>query len=194
MPHRYRAPVLITAPTEEPVSLAEARDWIGGITGNDRDAEINGAIVAARQWFENDTRTQVMAATWELPLDSFPKVILVPKGPVRSITSITYTDTADASQTVTLADTDQDLDSEPARIQPVDGEVWPATKPGLNKVLVRYDSGYASLALVPETIKAAIKMFILSMLDQPGAEQAQKLATNEVFNRLLGPHRALRIG
>lgn len=176
------------------MSLAEARAWIGGIAGNDRDTEINGAIVAARQWFENDTRTQVMTATWELRLDAFPRVILVPKGPVQSITSITYTDTADASQTVTLADTDQDLDSEPARVQPVDGETWPATKPGLNKVQVKYVSGYTSLALVPEAIKAAMKMFILSLLDHPGAEEQQRLTTNEIFSRLVGPYRALRIG
>lgn len=186
--------VLITAPTEEPVSLAEARDWIGGITGNARDAQISNAIVAARRWFESETGTQVMTATWELRLDEFPDVIRLPRGPVRSIASITYNDTDDASQTYTLADADQDLDGAVARIQPKSGNVWPSTIAGLNKVLARYVSGYSTLALVPEEIKEAIKMFVLTSLDHPGALEQAKLAANDAFERLVAPHRVLRAG
>lgn len=185
---------LIVAPTEEPVSLAEARDWIGGITGNARDAQISNAIVAARRWFESETGTQVMTATWEQRLDKFPDVIRLPRGPVQSITSITYNDTDDASQTYALADTDQDLGGAVARIQPKSGNVWSSTIAGLNKVLVRYVSGYTTRALVPEEIKEAIKMFVLTSLDHPGALEQAKLAANDAFERLVAPHRVLRVG
>lgn len=185
---------LITAPIEEPVSLAEAREWIGGITGNDRDAQINNAIVAARDWFERETGTQVMTATRELRLDEFPDVIRLPRGPVQSITSITYNDTDDASQTYPLADTDQDLDAPVARVQPKSGKVWAATVAGLNKVLVRYVCGYSAPAVVPESIKQAIKMFVLTSLDHPNTLEQMKLTPNDGFERLLAPHRILRVG
>lgn len=184
---------LIVAPTEEPVSLAEAKSWLG-LTGAERDGDVNFAIEAARDWLERETETQVMTATRELRLDEFPDVIRLPRPPVQSITSITYNDTDDASQTYTLADADQDLNGAIARIQPKSGNVWPSTIAGLNKVLVRYVCGYSSLTAVPASIRRAIQMFIATTFDHPVAQHEMRLTANDAFERLVAPHRVLRVG
>ena len=195
MSHLYRVPVLIAAPTEEPVALAEAKAWVGlSLMDTAMDARLSSLIEVARDSFERETDSQVMTATWELRLDAFPPVIRLPKGPVALITSIKYEDTTGTTTTLDSSKYESDFESEPARVQPVDGEVWPSTEPGLNKVLVRYVSGYATLALVPGTVKAAIKMDVLSLFDHPSGQDQAKLSPNPAYGRLVAHHRASRIG
>ncbi len=195
MSHLYRVPVLITAPTVEPVTLAEAKSWVGlSLLDASMDTRLNEAIVTARDSFERETDSQVMTATWELRLDAFPLVIRLPKGPIVSVTSVKYVDTTGTTITLDTDKYESDFESEPARVQPVDGEVWPSTKPGLNKVQVRYVSGYATAVLVPQTIKAAIKMSVVSLFDHPGAQEQMKLSENAEYGRMVAQHRASRIG
>ena len=55
--------VLVTAPTEEPVSLAEAKLHLRVDYTND-DVLIGALITAARQHAENDTRRALVTQTW----------------------------------------------------------------------------------------------------------------------------------
>ena len=191
----YRVPKLITAPTEEPVSLAEAKAWVGlSLMDASMDARLNDAIATARDSFERTTDSQVMTATWELRLDAFPLVIRLPKGPIASVTSIKYEDTTGTTITLDSSKYESDFESEPARVQPVDGEVWPSTEPGLNKVQVLYVSGYATLALVPQPVRAAIKMTVVSLFDHPGEQESAKMSPNAAYTRMVAQHRAGRIG
>ena len=114
MPHLsvYRVPVLIAAPTEEPVSLAEAKAWVGlSLLDASMDARLNDAITTARDSFERETDSQVMTATWELRLDAFPRVIGLPKGPIASVTSIKYEDTTGATITRATSKYESDFES-----------------------------------------------------------------------------------
>ncbi len=63
--------VLVTAPTEEPVSLAEAKLHLRVDYSND-DVLIGALITAARQHAENDTRRALVTQTWRQVLDQFP--------------------------------------------------------------------------------------------------------------------------
>ena len=63
--------ILVTAPTEEPVSLAEAKLHLR-VDDNADDALIAALITAARQHAENDTRRALVTQTWRLALDQFP--------------------------------------------------------------------------------------------------------------------------
>ena len=174
--HRYGVPRVITAPDKEPVTLAEAKAGVGlSLMDAAMDARRNDAMATARDSFERETDSQVMTATWELRLDAFPLVIRLPKGPIASVTSIKYEDTTGTTPTLDSSKYEGDFESEPARVQPVDGEVWPSTEPGLNKVLVRYVSGYATLALVPQTVRAAIKMTDVLLFDHPIEQESVKM-------------------
>ncbi len=63
--------VLVTAPIEEPVSLAEAKLHLRVDYSND-DLLIAALITAARQHAENDTRRALVTQTWRQVLDQFP--------------------------------------------------------------------------------------------------------------------------
>ncbi len=63
--------VLVTAPTEEPVSLAEAKLHLRVDYSND-DLLIAALITAARQHAENDTGRALVTQTWRQVLDQFP--------------------------------------------------------------------------------------------------------------------------
>jgi uncharacterized phiE125 gp8 family phage protein len=165
--------VLDTAPTGggppdgEPVTRDEAKDY-ARITLTAEDSIVDGLITAARKYVETVTRRQLVTATWKLYLDGFPSgAIVVPRPPLSSVTSITYTDeNGNTGQTWSSADYQTDLNSEPGRIRPVEGETYPSTQADTyGTVTVEYEAGFGAAADVPEDYKLAIKMLVAHWYD-----------------------------
>lgn len=156
------------APTTEPLTLAETRLHLrvdDDLT--DQDALISGLIKAAREWTENYCRRSWCDRTLVLRMDGFPDCFLLPRGPVRSVTSITYLDASGASQTLAASQYQVDIYSTPPRIVAPLGVVWPNTQDGaINAVSVTYAVGYGTggspddLTVVPASVKAAMKLLI----------------------------------
>ena len=74
---------LVTPPTGEPVSLAEAKLHLR-VDVDDDDALIGSIISAARQAAETLTGRQLITSRWKLVLDAFPcQTILLAKCPVQ---------------------------------------------------------------------------------------------------------------
>ena len=97
---QIRAPVLVTAPTVEPVSVSQIRAQCGIDTG-DFDDSIADWIRAARNMVETDAEIALASSTWALYLDCFPYwEIELRKPPVQSLTSIVYLDGDGTSQTL----------------------------------------------------------------------------------------------
>lgn len=147
-----------TAPTAEPVTLEEAKAQCH-VTHDAEDVRIEHLIRTAREEVETYTGRQCMTATWDLYLDRWPvgrKPILLPKNPVQSVTSITYTDTAGASQTWSTDNYGTDLFSEPARIILKEAGQYPELDNEPNAIRVRFVAGYTTTTLVPAKVKAAI--------------------------------------
>lgn len=179
---RYSLTV-VTAPEAEPVTLSEAKLHLRQDNAED-DALITALIVAAREWCENYTRRSFVRRTYDLRMDCWPSEIRLPRAPVSSITSIQY---VDDSGTQTLA-TDQyqtDIYSEPARIVPAYGVVWPVLKSGeINAVTVRYITGYGPgtgsptdhAENVPDALKAAMKLCIGAWY-----EHREQIAAVQIF-------------
>jgi len=151
---------LVTAPTQEPVSLAEARLHLR-VDFSDDDALIMALIRSARLAAETITGRQLVTARWKYILDSFPgpslmgvpagrpftlpgHAILIPKAPVQTIVSIDYLDMNRTAQTMPAANYVADLACEPARITPVFGQIWPIPLPQIAAVSVTFDAGYGS--------------------------------------------------
>lgn len=87
-------------------------------------------------------------------LDRFPPwEISVPKPTLQSVTSITYVDTDGATQTLPPSAYLVDSKSEPGRITPAYGLVWPTTRWQTGAVTIRFVAGYADSASVPACIK-----------------------------------------
>lgn len=179
-----------TAPTLEPVSLEEAKLFCR-IDSPDFDGVLKREITAARQRFERVTGRAVVTQTWRLTLDRFPDgcqspvtdgvQFVLPGGRVASVTSITYVDTAEATQTVSSSDYRVDTDQIPCRIEPAYGEDWPVALEITGSVKVLYVVGVAVTA-VPDEYKTAILHAVAYAFDRPGE-------MNEAFlNTLFAPH------
>lgn len=134
---RTVAPVLL------PVSLDLAKDHLR-VTHNDEDTLIQAYLKSATTKVENDTRRGFITQTWAQYLDDFcDDLILLRRCPVIAVSSITYVDTNGTTQTVTSSDYQVDVASEPARVYPAYGVVWPTVRSRrLNAVTVTFTVGY----------------------------------------------------
>ena len=151
--------VQTTAPIGEPVSLEDAKSHLR-IDHTDEDDQIEAWIVAARERAQDVTHRQFMTATWEESYDAFPGIFYVPLPPLQSVTSIIYTDTDGNSQTLASSKYTVDTASEPGRVSPAFGEVWPQTRDVMNAVVLKFKAGYGAASSVPEKFRQAIKMSV----------------------------------
>lgn len=169
---------IATAPSVEPITTAEAKTHLRVTHSNDDDY-IDTLIEAAREYVESFTGRAIIQQTIEYYLDKFPAndgPIELPRPELRSITSFSYTDTAQ-SETALVAGTDYSLDSVPpfGRLFPEYGKHWPtiALYP-VNPIKITYVAGYADdgsspadyRANVPKGIKHAIKLLVAELYDQ----------------------------
>ncbi len=115
---------------------------------------LNMLIRSARVAAEGITNRALVTQTWDLFLDRFPyweQYIPLPK--LQSIVSVSYVDTNGATQTLDPSQYLVDTASEPARITPAFGLVWPVTRWQTNAVTIRFTCGYGAAADVPDGIK-----------------------------------------
>lgn len=156
---------LVTGPAVEPIAVTTARLALK-IDHTVDDALIDKWIGAARDYVETFTGRKLISQTWDLKLDGFPScdILRLPFPPVTSVTSITYTDTAGASQTWDSANYTTDLptgpQAGPARITPAYGVTWPSTRDVINAVTVRFVCGYSAPEQVPEGLQSALLQFV----------------------------------
>ena len=87
------------APAFEPVTLAEAKLWLR-IDHSDEDSLVLELVKSARREVERFCGRQLINSTRIWRLDRFPSsgVIRLDRPPLSSVSSITYVDTAGASQ------------------------------------------------------------------------------------------------
>lgn len=201
--------VLTTPPSVEPVSLAEAKLHLR-VDVTDDDALITALIIAARQHAEMVTQRQIMPATWTLVLDAFPthgmmmgvpagvpfsipgNAILLNKTPVQAVTSITYLDMTGTSQVMPATDYVVDTSTEPARVTPVFGKIWPISLPQIGAVQVAFTAGYPTAA--PEGIKAWMKVRIGSLYqhrEEVGILERGKIEPLPFIDGLLDPFKVV---
>jgi uncharacterized phiE125 gp8 family phage protein len=146
--------VLVSAPTAEPVTLAEAKLHLR-VDDNADDALIGALITAARQHAEHDTRRALVTQTWKLALDVFPEnVVTLDHAPVSTVVSVVYTDPDGVNKTLDAGAYQLDAITEPCRLVPAYGNSWPATRAQVNAVAVTYTCGYGEPESVP--VKAQI--------------------------------------
>lgn len=147
-------------PTAEPVTLGEMRDQLRVDTITE-DSLLSLYVSAARQRAERETGRAIVSQTWQMTADGFPHVrpcgrwwfgellcphphvIIVPRPPLRSVTSIQYVDADGATQTLDPSNYIVDTVSEPGRIAPAFGKTWPATRHQINAVTITFVCGFS---------------------------------------------------
>lgn len=165
---------LIEAPKQEPVALDELKSQLS-IRDEISDDVIIRRIAEARQWAEQFTGRAFVTQTWEALLDAWPSgnIISLPRGPVQSITSVKYIDTAGALQT--LANTEYKLASAGImqRLLPAYGKEWPEARDEIESIQVRYVAGYGlSGEDVPGPIREAIMLIVGHWIEHQAAIEA----------------------
>jgi len=157
---------LVTAMAVPVIGLQEAKDHLR-VTAATEDALIDSLMKSAEAWAEAFTGRALLTQSWDLTLESFPTEIEIPKPPLQSITSITYIDTAGASQTLasTVYQADTSSRMHPGRVKLAVDQVWPSTRSGeYAAVVVRFVAGYP-YGVLPEPIRQAMLMVLSHLYD-----------------------------
>lgn len=176
---------VVSEPRCEPITLAEARRWLGMTDDNDtdQDAEIQVLIAALRRYAERFTGRRFVDVDLELVLDAWPgtRAIELPVGPLVAVDYVRYIDTDGALQTfydvagspTVGADLlDIDDDSVPGRIQPAYGEQWPSIRGGdFGSVRIGFTAGYGTggspedLSVVPAELKVWLRVRLATLFE-----------------------------
>lgn len=164
---------LVSAPAAEPITAAEARDWCRAGPHADL-GEVAALVTAARLLAERGWSRQLLTATWRLTLPEFPAWELrVPLGPLRSVTSVQYTDPDGNTQTLSAGRYEADSSADPWVIQPAYGYSWPAARGARQAVRVTFTAGYGDAASdVPEPIRLALRIAVAWWYERRGDEAA----------------------
>jgi uncharacterized phiE125 gp8 family phage protein len=169
-PLHYRSLVRLTQPAIEPVSVAEAKAHLR-VDISDDDAYIASLISAARIWCEDYTARTFITTQWQMRLDAFPNVIVLPNPPASTLVqevTITYVPNASGASVV-LPSTEYRVDrlATPATIVPRYSQTWPTTLDDYNSVSVTWRAGYGDTAVsVPTPIRHAILMLVATWYER----------------------------
>jgi uncharacterized phiE125 gp8 family phage protein len=179
----------ITEPDSPPVTLAEAKAWLRiDPSFSDDDGLITGLILACTDRAEDYLGRSLVSQQWRFNLDFFPSLgtrhapartsfwsdanwwtdsqaIYIPRAPLISVESITYTAMDGTVLTLNEAFYVVDSDSEPARILPAYNSYWPTCLMVANAITITFTAGYEDE--IPEVFKVAIKLQIAALYENP---------------------------
>jgi uncharacterized phiE125 gp8 family phage protein len=192
---------IITGPTIEPVTLAEAKAQCRvEADQHDEDALIAGYIKGAREWCEKMDWRAYCTQTLEMWLDDWPQgdKFYVQRPPLQSVTYVKYYDLNNAEYTLATTAYIVDTVNQPGRIALRTRQaVWPLPSSSLreiNAIVVKYVAGYATQADVPQRVKQAILLIIGQWNENREAAISGTISREIDFGvrNLLGIDRAMR--
>lgn len=176
----YPATITVAA-AAEPVTVAEAKRQC--IVSHDDDNEYFADLIkTARNHVEEYCGVRFATQTVTLKCDRWSDFDYLPEGPIQSVTSVTYIDTAGAEATLSTDVYELRTDGIVASIAKKYGQVWPSTQIG-SRIVVTAVVGH-------EAAPPAVKHAMLAWIDQ--AYNNRGIAVDEntaLFDALLSNHR-----
>jgi uncharacterized phiE125 gp8 family phage protein len=181
---------VITPVAVEPVTLQEANlqlriiTDIADATVQPSDPLVTIAITASREHAEHYTGRSFAPVTLEGALDCFPAGdIVLPTSPVTTIDSITYSDTAGATQTLSSSLYVLDTYGLSRCIKLTYGASWPPTRAMPNAVRIQFKAGLAAASL-SKAVKQALLIGIELEWDKltPEDREAYEKARDALLN------------
>ena len=184
---------VFTAPTVEPLSTAEAKSHLR-VTSSDDDTLIDSYVASARDVFQDVTHRALLTQTLEYSFEYWPsgRVLELPRPPLQSVSSVTYTDSDGASQTLATTEYAIDTRSVVGGIVLGKDKTWPSLDDIANAVVVQYVAGYgAAASAVPATILQAIRFLVAQFYEvrEPVVVGSTASDIPETWQRVLWPHR-----
>lgn len=166
-----------TAPTVCPLTLYDAKMQCR-ITSDAENELLQSVLKLAWDEARRISRRELTAATWTWKFDSLydigdrymPEsgVIVMPKAPLLSVTSIKYYDTAGVQQTFSSGSYTVDTNADPGRVYLKYGESWPSADRGhTSDWEIIFVAGYSASATasvqraaVPEAARHAMRIMV----------------------------------
>jgi uncharacterized phiE125 gp8 family phage protein len=187
---------LLTGPALEPVSLAEAKAHLR-LDADDDDQLVTAAIVAARLHVEAATRRALIAQSWRVYRDAWPRkrIVTIPVAPLLAVDAVTVYDTNGDPVTVDPDDYEVDTVAVPGRlvlVTPVPAVVGRA----VNGIEIDVTAGYGPSGVdVPSPLRQAIMMLVAHWYEHRGAvgHDLAAAATPHGFDALIAPYRMIRL-
>jgi Phage gp6-like head-tail connector protein len=202
--------VLVTPPTGEPITLAEAKAHLR-VDHSADDTLITAYITAARQAIEHYTGRALMTQTWRLWLDAWPDQtdpwwdgiqngpvsmlqsisVMLPRPPLLSVVSVqTYSD-QDVATVWPATNYYVDTVSTPGRLNAKQNGAWPSPGRVINGIMIEYQAGYGNAAAVPEVLKLALRQWLAHLYEHRGEQDKEKSPAAMPFavEAILQPYR-----
>ena len=146
--------VLITPPSETPVTADDLGKLALRVDGAEEDALIDIYIAAAVEYAQAYSQRQFMQATYELRVKCWPSSIVLIKAPLVSVVDIKYDDEENAEQTLATALYQVDNSAEPGCIKFIGSLPSVYDKP--NAIRIRYIAGYGGAGADITVQRAAV--------------------------------------
>jgi hypothetical protein len=161
-----------TGTPTEPVTVSDAKAWIGGLDGvTDFDGLIGTMITGARQDVENFLSLKLVASTVSLYLDTTKEtdeITVLPYSPYLPSSFSTFNQINKGEDPTAMAvDVDYYLNG-----------TLSFTSGG------RYQLGYDVATTVPETLKEAIKMLVAYRFNNRGDQEKQQGIPEDVVSKI----------
>jgi uncharacterized phiE125 gp8 family phage protein len=152
-------PLALTPPAIEPVSLAEAKDFLR-IVSDDEDELLGTLITAARLMIEAASGRLLIEQDWRIVLDTWPQggEIRLPLSPVRSLTAARVHPASGTAETIAPAALSLAEGSDPPLIR-IAGLV-PA--PGRTHAAIEIDL-IAGFGATSDTVPAPLRQAVLRL-------------------------------
>jgi uncharacterized phiE125 gp8 family phage protein len=151
---------IVTGPSADPIDLVEAKLHLR-VTFTDDDLLIKALIRAATQYAQDYLQKKLVAQRVRMVVDAFPSssmlgapynrpysrpanALYLEAGPVQNVVSVGYTAMDGTAQVAPSSGYIVDYASDPVRITPVFGQIWPIPIIQIGAVNVLMDVGYAA--------------------------------------------------
>ena len=177
MDDNYR-PILVTAPTVDVVTLAQAKKQVE-LADSDtaHDEHLYELIDRARDEFEADCDLCISPQTWKFYADDMDEEMQLQKGPIQSIASIKYYDTNNALQTLSTSIYNFDVANRTIRLQY--NQLWPVATTRWDAWEITYLCGFATVP--PMAVQAMLILIEKYFLGR----EAMKEPTFNTYQRLV---------
>ena len=187
--------ILLTGPAAEPITLAEAKQFLR-VEHDDDDDVIAALIAGSRIHVETQTRRALITQSWRLARDAWPDCGWLAVLPVPLAT-------LDAARVYRLDGSTQALDvaafavnkiAAPARLAFTRGAL-PAPGRPIAGIEVDITSGYGDAEDVPEPLRQAIRLLVAHWYENRGlvAASGEISAVPQSVVALLAPYRVLAL-
>jgi uncharacterized phiE125 gp8 family phage protein len=191
------ATTLLSGPTVEPVSLAEAKAHLR-VDTDAEDTLIQSLIMASRLHIEAALDLALITQTWRHQLDRWPRArsLNLPLRPVQSLSAVRVFDTDDESETLESNAFILDGTSNAARLILSGSAILPVPTRAANGIEIDFVAGYGDEPSdVPQPIRQALLLLTAHWYENREPVEIGAAATiiPGTVSDLLSPYRRRRL-